>query len=177
MREDTVTTTVYEFDELSDEAKAVALQELICINVEHEWWLNTYEDAENVGLKITSFDEHNIEGYFVKDAESTAQLVLNNHGPADSTEPNQDACETYKDAWEFLNAVSVQGSIFMDRDDAEQFVNSEEYAELCSEFLKTLCEDYRIILGKEYDYLCTDEAIIETIKANEWEFTVDGDKY
>jgi hypothetical protein len=42
------------------------------------------------------------------------------------------------------------------------------------EFLKSLLEDYRIILSKEYDYLTSRESIIETIEANEYEFDENG---
>jgi hypothetical protein len=45
------------------------------------------------------------------------------------------------------------------------------------EFLKTLCEDYRIILSREYDYLTSEAAIIETIEANEYEFKADGTRF
>lgn len=171
MREKTVTTKIYKFDELSDEAKQTAIEGLGDINVDHEWWDNTYEDAVTIGLKITGFGlsrEAYCRGKWIEDAEATARLIQEHHG---------EVCETYKDATEFQNAVSVQGSIFMDRDDDKEFTDSDEYEELCSEFLRTLCEDYLIILQKEYKYLTGNEAIIESIKANECEFTTDGTHY
>ena len=184
MREDTVTTKVYLFDELSDEAKQRAIEQLWDINVDYEWWDCVYEDAATIGLKITEFDLDRgayCRGDWTEDPEDTARLILENHGPADGSEPDQDACETYKDAWEFQNAVSVQGSIFEDRDDYDpeyqEFTESDEYLELCEEFQRTICEDYRIILQQEYEYRISEEAIIEVIKANEYEFTEDGKLY
>jgi len=44
-----------------------------------------------------------------------------------------------------------------------------------AEFLRSLCEDYRIMLQNEYEYLTSEEAIIETIIANEYEFTEEGE--
>jgi hypothetical protein len=35
-------------------------------------------------------------------------------------------------------------------------------------------EDYSIILQKECDYLSSEESIIETIEANDYEFDIDG---
>ena len=49
--------------------------------------------------------------------------------------------------------------------------------EMSEEFLKSLLEDYRIILENEYEYLTSKEAILETIEANDYEFTADGTIY
>ena len=174
MREDTVITKVYPFDELSDEAKETAIGKLAYINVDYGWWDNTYEDAKTIGLEITEFDDRGAycRGTWTEDAEETAQLILKNHG---------EGCETYKDAWEFQNAVSVQGSIFEGQDDYdsdyEHFTDSDQYEELCEEFQRMICEDYQIILQEEYEYQTGEEAIKETIKANEYEFTKDGKLY
>ena len=40
MRE--MTTMVYSFNELSDDAKERALNEFRCINVEYDWWDDAY---------------------------------------------------------------------------------------------------------------------------------------
>ena len=47
---------VYEFNELSEEAKEKAIEKLWNINVDYEWWDCVYDDAENIGLKIKEFD-------------------------------------------------------------------------------------------------------------------------
>jgi hypothetical protein len=44
------------------------------------------------------------------------------------------------------------------------------------EFLKSLCEDYSIMLQNESEYLQSDAAIIEAINANEYEFLEDGSR-
>jgi hypothetical protein len=49
--------------------------------------------------------------------------------------------------------------------------------ELEQAFLESLLEDYRIMYNKEVDYQNSDEAIIEAIRANEYEFTQDGKRY
>jgi hypothetical protein len=67
--------------------------------------------------------------------------------------------------------------------------DKDEYGELASlsddqqvedmelEFLRSILEDYRILLQKDYDYQTSDEAIIETIQANEYEFTENGELF
>lgn len=175
MREDTITTKVYKFDELSDTAKEKVIEELWDCNIDYEWWDSTYEDAKTIGLEITSFDLNRgacVEGEWNIDAEDVANVIQDNHG---------ESCETYKDAEVFLLAVGEAAMVFEAKDDYdpeyEEYTESDEYEELCAEFLKTILEDYRIILQKESEYLQSEEAAIETIEANEWEFTVDGIMY
>lgn len=171
MRIDTKETKVYPFDELSDTAQDSAVADLVDFIMDFEWWYSTYEDAATIGLKITEFDLGRgsfCRGNWTEYPEDAAQLILENHGKS---------CETYKDAWEFQNAVSVQGSIFMDRDDDKEFIESDQYEELCRKFHQDILEDYRIMLQKEYEYQTSREVIIETIKANEYEFTENGKLY
>ena len=56
MRTYTTEHTVYTFNKLSGEAKQHALEQLWDLNVYYDWWGYMYEDAENIGLKITGFD-------------------------------------------------------------------------------------------------------------------------
>ena len=182
------TTNVYEYDELSDSAKENAISNYYDINVFDEWWDSVYEDAKTIGLKITSFDLNPIgcEGEWITDAEDAAALVMEHHGcgctpHVTGCEPEEGACETYKTAWEFQNAISVQGSIFEAQDDFdadyEEFTESDQYKELCSEFLTDLCSDYGTMLDKQHTYLQSDEAIKDTILVNGYEFLEDGEKY
>ena len=52
----TIRTKVYLFSELSDQAKQKVIEDNYDINVDYEWWESAYEDAANIGLKITGFD-------------------------------------------------------------------------------------------------------------------------
>ena len=99
MKEHTVTT--YSFAELSDKAKETAIQDLSPINVDYEWWDGEYEDAANVGIKITEFDIDRgsyCKGDFILDAEDVAKKIIEDHG---------NMCETHKTAIDFLDAVKV----------------------------------------------------------------------
>jgi hypothetical protein len=50
----------------------------------------------------------------------------------------------------------------------------DESADVERDFQKALLEDYLVILRKEYEYLTSEEAIKETIKANDWRFSAGG---
>ena len=143
-------TKVYPFGELSENAKENAIQESWDINLFYEWWEFTLEDAKNVGIEIKEFelDRGSYCHGAIEDAEFTANKIIQEHG---------ESCETYKTAKDYLNSVKIG-----------------EDGDLDNEFRLSILEDYRIMLQKEYEYLGSEDAIIETIKANEYEFTEDG---
>ena len=152
---------VYKFEELSEDAQQHALGELGDINVDHDWWECTYDDAENIGLKIDSFDIDRasyVKGHFIESAEGVAKNIISEHGKD---------CETYKTAAAYIEELN---KIKAKTPDDEDIYSDDEDAE----FFWLLCEDYRIILTHEYEYLTGRESIVETIKANEYEFTEDG---
>jgi len=171
MRE--IATKVYQFDELSDDVKERARQWWREGGLDYEWWDFIYEDAERIGLKLTEFDldrNRHACGDFIKDATEVAELVINEHG---------DECETYKDAVAFLDERDKIVD-WAERDENGEFVDEyglDELLDECeNEFLRTLLEDYSIILQHEMEYLLSDEQVDETIRANEYEFTEDGNR-
>jgi len=152
---------VYKFEELSEDSQQRALEELWDINVDHDWWSSVYEDAGNIGLEIDSFDidlASYVKGHFLESAEGVAKNIISEHGKN---------CETSKTAaayLEELNKIKAKTP-----DDEDTYSDDED-----AEFLRALCEDYRIMLTHEYEYLTGKESIIETIKANDYEFTKEG---
>ncbi len=169
-----IETTVYKFEELTEEAKEKAIEAMSDINTGHEWWTNVYDDALNIGIKITSFDIDRAsycKGNFIDDACFTAHKVIDEHG---------EHCETYKTAESFLKerdeiietAEKDENGDFVDEYELDQKLNDVE-----EEFLKSICEDYRINLSKEYEYLTSKEAITETIKSNDYDFTIEGEQF
>ena len=157
----TIRTKVYQFSELSKDAQQKAIEVMAEINVDHDWWQSVYEDAANIGLKITGFDIDRgsyCKGEFIEDAQYTGEKILSEHGKI---------CETYKTASEFI----------ADREKLDIDEQENELEELEMEFLNSLLEDYRIMLTKEYEYQTSEAAIIETIEANEYEFKADGTRF
>lgn len=84
----TITINLYSFNELSKEAQQKALNKLATINVEHDWWDDTYEDAKNIGLEIKEFDldrNKHAKGEFILSANEVAQNIINEHGESCNT--------------------------------------------------------------------------------------------
>lgn len=167
----------WDYENLPEELKEKVLEKYWDINVDFEWWDFIYEDAKNIGVKITGFDLDrgsycNIK--FIDSAYEVANKIIEEHG---------EQCETYKDAKQFIQNWDQLVQKYSDGININQVMEDNEYEfdqkadELEEEFLKTLQEDYRIILQNEYDYLTSSEAIEETLIANEYEFTEAGSIY
>jgi hypothetical protein len=162
----TITKNIYTFGELSEEAKEKAIENLTYVNVELDWWNSIYYDAKEIGLKITSFNldrNRHATGELLLSANEVAQNILNNHG---------ETCDTYATARGFMEDWQPIFDEYMN-EDSENYESSDlegQLIDLEDDFRKLLLEDYSIMLQNEYEYLCSDEAIIETIEANEYEF-------
>jgi len=159
----TIETKIYQFHELSEEAKEKAIQNLSDINVMHQWWEFTCQDAENIGLKITGFEldrNRHCVGEFTIYPTECARLIVENHG---------ETCKTYKIAKNYLEEILVI-------DETTEDEGQEELTDIQDNFLKDLLEEYSSILQQEYEYLTSEDSIIETIEANEYEFTEDGEQ-
>lgn len=181
---------IYQFSELSEEAKQNAIQEMSDINFMFDWWDTIYEDAKNVHIKITGFDIDRgsyCHGDFLTNAKDVAERIIKEHG---------DQCETHKTAQKFLDELQTliydakqaweeyqedtkddDVVNYADFEDFFYYKYQEDADQLEEDFQNDILEDYRIMLQKEYDYLSSDEAIIESIEANEYEFTENGKRY
>jgi hypothetical protein len=155
----TLEITAYTFDELSETAKEVALYNNRDINTNYDWYQYVYDDAENFGIKILSFDVYykNITIKLTLDPLDVANNILNECCP---TSDLYSFAEAYRYAYNKLDDTG---------DDTD-----EKLEELASVFKHALRKEYIGILAREYDYLESDEAVIESLMANMYEFTADG---
>jgi hypothetical protein len=166
----TIKLKLYSFDELSEQAQNKALNDLRTINVDFNWWESTYEDAKNIGLKITGFDldrNKHATGQFTLSALEVAQNILNDHG---------DECQTYKLATEFLSKHNPIFADYMD-ENSENYESRDlegQLQDLEQDFLNDLLKDYADMLQKECEHLMSREAIIETFEANDYTFEENG---
>jgi hypothetical protein len=147
----TIPINVYEFSELSEEAKEKALNGLSDINVDYDWYDTVYADAENIGLKITGFDLYrsSISGDLLSSVGEICQKIINEHGKT---------CSTYQLAIDYYR--SKKSNIGrLDQGD----------------FKQALLQCYWIMLRNDYEYLTSMEAIIETIEANDYTFLDTGE--
>lgn len=173
-RIDTVKTEVFKFDELTEEGRQAAIEGLYNINVDHEWWDGIYEDAKNVGLQIDGFDTDRgnyIQGQMLLDHREMAEAIARDHG---------EECDTRK----LSEAFIVDYDEIVDTSPKDENGDHENEHELDrkldaleEEFERAIKEEYLSTLSKEYEYLTSGEAILETIEANDYEFTADGKLY
>lgn len=168
---ETRTYKVYKFDELTEKQKEKVLERYADINVDYDWWDFIYEDAANIGLEITAFDidrGQSCEGKFLASGEESAHKIEKDHG---------EKSETYKTATDYLerrDACVNNAERDADGELVNEYALDEALDKLDAEFLHDLLEDYRMLLQEEYEYKTSREAIIETIKANDYDFTEDG---
>lgn len=180
----TTVETLYTFDELSDAAKEKAVEKLYDLNVDYDWWDFVYQDAATIGVEIEGFDigyRNKIDGKLTESLLDCCKLIRKHHGKG---------CETFKTAAEYLDTYIQVFKVWLDAktdDDKEswelewsnkdwlaEFESEEEAEEVTNDFRKAILEDYLSMLRKEYDYKTSEEAIIESIQANEYMFTDDG---
>jgi len=166
----TIEIQLFKFNELSDKAKEKAIKENYNWNICFDWWDSIYEDAKNVGIKINSFEldrNRYAKGNFINDAIFCANKIKLEHGKD---------CETYRSAIFYLSErdAIVSNAPNEEEDDREYYESLEECD---NDFLQSILEDYSIILQREYEYLTSDEEIIEALEMNEIEFTIEGETY
>ena len=136
---------VYTFDELPDDAKESALEKLCDSNVDYEWWEYTVDDAKEIGIKISEFDiDHGTIKGEYYDDAVDVKKAI--------MKSHGKTCDTYQTVLEYD----------LRKNDVED------------DLLYSLLQDYLSILRKEYEYLTTKEAIIETIEMNDYTFDLDG---
>ncbi len=158
--------TEFTFDELSPAARKRAIEKYAEGEPSYDWWENTYEDAANVGLKITEFDLQYrpwCKGKFDETEMTVARLIIRDHG-ADY--------DTFKAAIKFQSQTILMSDD--DKCDPETGDKSEAFEEHCETFLKDVLEAYARMLQTDYEYLSSYEAAEETIKANDYTFDEDG---
>lgn len=167
MRTETKQIEIYTFEDVqaNEELKSKVLENLSDINTRFDWWDMTFEDAKNIGLEIIGFDLYR-KSISYGDVLSPSEICANifrDHG---------DECSTYKIAEEFMDKFTPMFAAYLETEE-----NEDDLIELEQEFLKDLGDEYLYILQAELEYLESEDAILATIEANEYEFTADGKIY
>ena len=170
-----IETKAFLFTELSEEAQCKAVEEYYHLPTSEDWWDNVYYDAlTTAGLQINAFDIDRasyVDADFVDEANGTSALIISNHG-VDT--------DTYKLAREFEDDLDTIARKYSDPNTMYKIAEDKEWEydqevnELEKDFLYNLCECYRIILTKEYEYLTSDKNIRDFLTINEYEFTEEG---
>ena len=176
-----MTVTVYSFAELSDDAKDRALNAFRDIDVEFNWYEDTFGTiraaGELLGLEIGDI-HFETDLYCIFDAHYRyvrgAVKAVRNEFPraTDLHEVARDLQALQRRYFYSLSCAITKGRS-MNRYECFRF--GEDYE--CSD-LGDIIDDFaywaRILLRDEYEYLTSDEAAQEAIEANEYEFDEAG---
>ena len=201
MRVDIVETKVYKFEELSDVAKQTALESLSDINVDYEWWDFVVDDAKEIGqLMGIDIDKIYFSGFWSKgdgacfegnyEYKTGSVKAVLQHAPTDEelhrivTElfSLQNKClyqirASVKQSGHYSHRFCTDFSVDFESHATGNNYYSEEIEKAIIEVLR----DYMLWIYKrleaEHTHLSSEESIKETIEANEYEFTIDGEKY
>jgi hypothetical protein len=184
---------VFTFDELTPEAQEKALdhhRQFVYEDTQHHFDSMKEDASESASFKIETLNDNPIDGagVFLVDAETTAKAILTNHGDICKT---HGIAKTFLDQWQALNTLKDSCEEQLDRlneieewnaGDKESARQNElrlsqvedEIEELENEFAKDIGHEYGVLWSQELGYQTSDEAIKETIEANEYEFLEDG---
>lgn len=212
MKQRVTIETLYKFDELSDDAKQKAVENLWDINVDYDWWQFTYDAIVEAGQAI-GIDSVNIEGFDLDRAQSL--YIKSDTVHLKDLIVSSEKWETLKTEWpglyegmnlgyysEQINGLNkwlckvagdtdtVYADYYLIRaygwdsgvdysNDLYGYTNLYNEAETAGALLEEFLQDFKNyafgMLRDSYECLTSEEAIIETIQANEYDFTEDGE--
>ena len=162
----TIEIKVYKFEELDKQTKEKVIENYRYINVETTTWYDWIKEDFNIlGLEIKEFDlgRRNYVKIYIDNLEETSKSILYEFG--DSVLIKQTA-KNYIDEYEKIQAN------FKEDEDIEREVEL-----LDEQYEKEYSEDILSYLRSNYEWETSDEAVINTIEANEYDFTTEGKIY
>ena len=191
MRTETTTRTLYKFEELPEETREKVIENLYDINVNYdEWSESVIDDAKTIGA-LMGIDITNIywSGFFSQgdgacfegrfDQTRGALKAVKEYAPKDK-ELHRIAkgLQTLKPFGIYANVKHSghyyhEGCTNIDVLHDEKEITAEQ-EEACIELLRDFMKWIYKMLNADYDYLTSEEAIVETINANEFEFDSQG---
>ena len=172
-----VTFKVYQFDELSEEVKEKILDDCRFIMVEYfNWWGFVYEDAENIGLEIVEFDldRRYIRMKLKENILSSIEEALN-YFNKDSNEYK--IVKGYYDEIMKLKDSEEVKEYLKDNphdDPYDAIYNMSLDDRFYDEYINDMKRVFLRMLENEFNYLTSDEAIIECFNNNDYEFFENG---
>jgi len=184
MRQETITYTLYKYDELSEKAKEKVIEKFYDFNIDNEWWDGSYEgfkeDLKEIGLECKTFyfsldRDYNIEANSLRVDDINKFVRSFDKKVKDSVISAAEIClehHTGRNSW---STFTVNYDIPDRCPKLQKAVNN--LVDACNEKLKDVLEGFLSSLQKEYDYLTSREAIEEGIRCNEYEFLESGEMY
>lgn len=192
MRTRTRVDTLYEFSELSDSAKETALEKLRDLNTTHEWWEFVEDDAKQCGailgieidqIRFTGFwsqgDGACFEGSY-RYAKGAVGAITEHTGGTDSElisiatrlqELQRPAFYTATASCAHRGHYYHSGCMAVECDAEKGTLDHDALTSA----LRSFADWVYTRLEKEHEYLTSDEQVIESIEANEYEFSEAGE--
>lgn len=177
----TITKEIYTFEELTPEVQQKVIDNNRDWNTDYDWWDFAYDEIAEMWKKkgIGTDDHKKGNGPFYFDL-GRGSIFYATGAYIDDYGSLFEALEldmSSEKADDILNNVKFDVQHF-GGNSAKTIVESDyltdEDAELIQELVDGLCQESLLLLQREYDYLTSDEAIRESIIANEAEFYWDG---
>ncbi len=158
-----IKTKVYQFEELDEQTKQKAIDNCRYKNIDDGFWYEFIEeDLYSVGIQLRSFDieRGSFAEIHLEDFYDTCEKIIDLHGGN---------CETYKIAERYIKEYQHIQYHIQDDEDLD-----EKLDDLDEEYQKEFSEEVLSRLRKEFEYLTSDEHIIECFDINQCEFTEQG---
>lgn len=186
------------FDKLSDETKQKAIEKNRDINVYYEWYEPIYEDVKRVGEILgIEIDKIYFSGFWsqgdgacfegVYSYNKGAHKMIKEYAPKDETlhhlanqlwdlqsENFYKLSATIKHKGMYYHKYCTDIDVYNEND--SMYYADNETAEFVRERLRDFMEWIYNMLEQEYEYITSDEAVAESLKANEYEFNEKGEK-
>ncbi len=162
----TIEIKVYKFEELDKQTKEKVIDNYRYINVEDTFWYDWIKDDFNrLGLEIQEFDlgRRNYVKIYIDNLEETSKSILHEFG---------DSVLIKQTAKNYLEEFKKIQANFKEDEDIEREVEI-----LDEQYEKEYSEDILSYLRSNYEQDISDEAVIDTIEANDYDFTTDGKIY
>ena len=159
----TIEIKVYKFDELDEQTKEKVIENYRYINVEDTFWYDWIkEDFNRLGLEIKEFDlgRRNYVKIYIENFEDTSNYIIKEFG--DSVLIKQTAKNYLKELKEIV-------SNFKEDEDIDR-----EFETLDENYQHEFEADILSYLRANYEHDISDEAVIDTIEANDYDFTTEG---
>jgi hypothetical protein len=182
-----ITIKIYKFEELSEEAQQNAISNLSDINVDREWWdIDGLLDLTQVEMDEAKVEPDEIEGVLFSYKISSFDLERGQYIQFENVVVNNEEAfrkflKIPEGLWEqcayyFHNCARDRNTFIEFALDNEENTTEEEYniLERAGEIMADKIHEAWVSLRNDYEYQTSEEAIKDTILANEYEFYENG---
>lgn len=191
MRTKTITKEVYTYDELPEDAKERVLEKHWDINVDSGWW---YDYDGKTGFSVKEIAKYHLDMEYADDLLTYKTLYFDiDRGWyiqfVDAEFKHEETARKFlgvpKNLWNrvdwFINSIpGREVSTRLEFDEYNQYTGKDftakqiEILERAVERFSNKVEEALRGLQRQYEYETSREGIEDTIRANEYEFTLDG---